>query len=207
MSRRILVISGGEFSPLESASGYDFVLACDRGCDYALRCGIKPDLVLGDFDSMSGGLPEGVTVERFVAEKDDTDTMLAVRYAVEHGYDSIDIRCALGGRLDHALANIQSAVYAASHGLEVSIADERNYLMTMLPGTLRLPRREGWSLSVFAAKDICTGVYIEGCKYPLNDATLTNHFPLGVSNAWKAPEAEIRLGEGLLLIIMSRLQA
>lgn len=73
------IISGGEFAPLDGIEHAACVIACDRGYEYAARCGIKPDLLLGDFDSYTGALPAGVEVLRLPVEKDDTDTMSAVR--------------------------------------------------------------------------------------------------------------------------------
>lgn len=205
MPSRCFIISGGEFCPIEGLAPGDFVIACDRGYEYARRCGVTPDLVVGDFDSYSGSLAGDIPVDRYISEKDDTDTMIAVRYAVEHRFREIVLCCALGARLDHTLANIQSAVFAASHGLDAVLYDRNTVIRTMNPGLLRIPRREGWSLSLFAATDECTGVFIRGAKYPLSNARVTNAFPIGVSNEWRAEEAEIELGSGMLLIVMSRL--
>lgn len=204
MGGKCVVITGGDFSPVPRPAPGDFVIACDLGYEYALRCGLRPDLLIGDFDSYTGALPADIPIERFRAEKDDTDTMIAVRYAIEHGFEEIELRCALGGRLDHTLANLQSMVFAAEHGLTATAGDQTTCIRTMTPGELVLSKREGWSLSVFAAKDLCTGVCIRGAKYPLDNADVTSSFPIGVSNAWKDGEAHISLGSGVLLIVMSR---
>ena len=71
-------------------------------------------------------------------------------------------------------------------------------------GTLRLPRRKGWGLSVFSLTDRCTGVCLRGVKYRLEDAVLTNRVPLGVSNEFAAPEAEISLTQGILMIAQTK---
>lgn len=78
----------------------DFVICCDAGYRLAQRLGVRPDLLLGDFDSYTGALPEDIPVQRYIRDKDDTDTVIAVRYALEHGYDSILLVAATGGRLD-----------------------------------------------------------------------------------------------------------
>ena len=72
-----IIISGGDYSPIGPVRSGDFVIACDKGYEYARREGIVPQLIMGDFDSYGGALPESVPVERFKKEKDDTDTMLA----------------------------------------------------------------------------------------------------------------------------------
>ena len=204
MSESCLIISGGDFSPFEVPAGA-FVIACDRGYDYARSCGVRPDLVVGDFDSYSGEVEPGVPVQKLPVEKDDTDTMSALRYALNRGCREITLVCALGGRLDHLLANLQAAVFAAKQGAALRILGADTEILTLRCGTLRLPRKEGWSLSVFAAENRCWGVSISGAKYELQNAELTNDFPLGVSNEWVADDAEISVREGTLLIVLSRI--
>ncbi len=205
MSQSCLILSGGEFSPFPAPEAGCFVIACDRGYAYARRCGIKPDLALGDFDSYTGPVEEGVPVLRLPAEKDDTDTMSALRLALDRGCSEITLVCALGGRLDHLLANLQAALFAARRGASLRILSADTEILSLREGSLRLPRREGWSLSVFAAEDRCRGVTLRGAKYPLEDAELTNDFPLGVSNEWAAEDAEISVREGTLLVLLCRL--
>lgn len=204
MSDACLIISGGDFSPFTVPAGA-FVIACDRGYAYARSCGVRPDLVVGDFDSYSGEVDAGIPVQRLPVEKDDTDTVSALRYALDRGCREITLVCALGGRLDHLLANLQAAVFAAKQGASLRILGEDTEILPLRQGSLRLPRKEGWSLSVFAAEDRCRGVSIRGAKYELHDAELTNDFPLGVSNEWAADAAEISVREGTLLIVFSRI--
>lgn len=205
MSRSCLIISGGQFSPFPPPAADEYVIACDRGYDYACRCGIAPNLVVGDFDSCDSAVAEGIPVRRLPVEKDDTDTLSALRFALDQGFRDIRLVCALGGRLDHLIANLQAAIFAAVRGAQVRIQAEGTELITLRNGSLRLPRREGYSLSVFAAEGICRGVSIRGAKYPLENAELSLSFPLGVSNEWAGAEAEVQVEEGLLLIVLSRL--
>lgn len=204
MAEKCVIISGGEFTPMGALDPGTFVIACDRGYAYARRCGIRPDLLVSDFDSYTGPVEEGVEIARFRSEKDDTDTVIALRYAIEQGFEAAELYCALGGRLDHSLANIQSMVFAARHGLKVVIKDARAELRVITGGSLCLQRREGWALSLFSLSDACRGVSIRGVKYPLEKALLTNAFPLGVSNEWIADAAEISLEEGTLLVVMAK---
>ena len=128
------IISGGEYSPMDDIKAAEYIIACDRGYSYAKRSGIVPDLLLGDFDSYTGNLPEGAAVERLPREKDDTDTMHAVRRALELGFTRISLYCALGGRLDHLLANLQAASYAAERGVPVH---GREHYRCQVPGRAR----------------------------------------------------------------------
>ena len=204
---RCVVISGGDFSPVPGISPDDFVIACDRGYVYCERLDLRPDLIISDFDSYTGPVDSEIPLNRFVSEKDDTDTMLAVRYAVEHGFHELLLCCALGGRLDHLIANLQSLVFAQKHGLPAILLSEDTEIRTLADGALCVPRREDWSLSVFALDGPCRGVCITGAKYPLANAELLPSFPLGVSNTWAGEEAVISVEEGILLIVLSKIPA
>ena len=97
MADRCVIITGGNEEPIGGVSGA-FVIGCDKGCLYAQKQGIVPDLCVGDFDSYGGPLPEGVKTVRLPSEKDDTDTGYAVKYALGLGFKKITVRCAVGGR-------------------------------------------------------------------------------------------------------------
>lgn len=204
MEKFCAILSGGEFSQPEGIQNADFVIACDRGYAYAKRLGIVPDLFIGDFDSLAESLPESVPALDLPCEKDDTDTMAAVRYAVGKGRRQIVLYCALGGRLDHLLGNLQAAAYAVRQGARVEIRDESNRIWLLQNGKLTLPPLPGYSLSLLAVSDTCKNVSVRGVKYPLEEATLTNSFPIGVSNEWRG-DAQIRVGEGVLMVICSKM--
>lgn len=205
MTKRCIIISGGEYSPITDIKKNDFIIACDHGYDYALKDSIKPNLIIGDFDSFEGDLNTDIPIDRYKSEKDDTDTMIAVKYAVSHDYDEIIIYCALGGRLDHTMGNLQAAAFAANHGLKVMFSSTDNVIYTITNSTLSLNRRNGYSLSLFSLTDTCTQVSAQGVKYPLDNATITNSFPIGVSNEWTDDTAIISVKSGILMVVMSKL--
>ena len=205
MSKQCLIITGGEFAPFAPPEEGEYVIACDRGYEHARRAGIRPDLVVGDLDSCRVELEPDVPLRRLPVEKDDTDTMSALRLALSEGFRDIRLVCALGGRLDHLLANLQALAFAAARGASVRIESPDTEIRTLRDGSLRLPRREGYSLSVFAVDGVCRGLCIRGAKYTLEDAELRPDFPLGASNEWSAEEAEISVQEGTLLIVESRI--
>lgn len=202
--KRCIIISGGCFGPVPERKTGDFVIACDRGYTYCERLGLRPDLFIGDFDSFSGTVAPGVPVERLIPEKDDTDTGHAIRCALDRGFRTLVLACALGGRLDHTLANLQNAAGAAAEGADVTILDETTEITFLTGGTLRLAKRPGWGLSVFSMSDACTGVSLYGVKYKLEDACMTNRFPLGVSNEFEAPEAVIALKQGMMMVMQTK---
>ena len=206
--KRCIIVSGGDFSPAEGLRpGEDFVIACDRGYTYCSRLGLKPDLLISDFDSYAGPVDASVPVNAYASEKDDTDTMLAVRCAIAQGFDEVLFCCALGGRLDHLIANLQALVFARKHSVRASLRSEETEITALMNETALFPRREGWSLSVFAADGPCRGVCIRGAKYPLEDAEILPSFPIGVSNQWAGEQAEIAVKEGILLVVQSRLSS
>ena len=202
-----LIISGGEFAPLPENLEYDYVIACDHGYDHALKLGITPSLIMGDFDSCNTVISavRGIPVETFPVAKDDTDTMLAIKKAISLGYTHIILACALGSRFDHAMANIQSMAYAASHGCACELVGASDYLCTMTPGTRSFPAKENASFSLFSLTDYCHGITISGSAYDCENVTLTASFPLGVSNKWKEPCITVSFAEGILLAVESSL--
>lgn len=198
------IVSGGQFSPLREMERCDYIVACDRGYEYLREAGIRPNLLVGDFDSYEGPLPADIQRLDLPVEKDDTDTMAAIRYAVSHRCKCIYLYCALGGRLDHLLGNLQAAAFAAAHGIRVRIIDEKNEMVVFTDGEITIPEREGYSLSVLALSDRCTGVSIRGVKYELENATVENKFPIGVSNQWRGT-AKIAVERGVLAVIQSKM--
>ncbi|HOO80314.1 MAG TPA: thiamine diphosphokinase [Lachnospiraceae bacterium] len=200
-----LIISGGAYSKIGKPAKGTFVIACDHGYEYAWMDGIVPDLVIGDFDSYQGKLPEDIPVRKLNCEKDDTDTMDAIREALQKGCKNITITCALGLRLDHTFANLQSAAFATMEGATVQIVEASERIYFVKDSSISLDAATGYSLSVFAFSKECVGVSIQGAKYPLDHYHMVNSYPIGVSNEWKEPTVKISVEQGLLMIVLSKL--
>lgn len=204
-----LIITGGEFHELTPTISYDYVIACDKGAAYAKRLGIIPDVILGDFDSYEGAIPDANSVTEVLTypiEKDDTDTMLAIKLALSKGFNHVIIICALGKRMDHLYANIQSLTYIATHDGIGEIISDSEHLRTFTEreGELKIGPKNGYSLSLFSLSDKCEGVTIKGAKYNTDSITFTNDFPLGHGNSVVTKEAVISIKSGVLLIIESK---
>lgn len=204
MSEFCLIISGAPecYFPV-SFTKADFVIACDAGYIHAQRADIVPDVIIGDFDSYLGDLPGGVEIIRTKPEKDDTDTMMALKLAIRRGYRRIMLVGALGGRVDHMLANISLIAFAATKGADLQIVDGHHQIFAVIDGKRRVPRSSWRNLSVFAFDTECTGVTLRGVKYPLEGAVLTNTFALGVSNEFTEDIAEISVESGILIVVLS----
>ncbi len=179
------------------------VICADGGLRYAQCIGVTPDILVGDFDSYKGAVPRGPELHVSRPEKDDTDTMLAVKIAIDRGAEKIVLYGALGARFDHTMANIQTLVYAHEHGCEMVIADSDNEITVQVAGVRSYPERKDWYFSVFALDGEADIEYMRGVKYPLEDYRLSSGFPLGVSNEITAGAAEVSVRSGLLLVVRS----
>lgn len=183
----------------------DYIICADGGYQLAREAGIKPQVLIGDFDSWIGGPPEGsCQVLRVPREKDDTDTMLCIKYAIMEGFHDIIVLGGIGGRFDHTAANLNGLSYGLNHGANVVMVDERNLIAMMENSQLVIQKKEGCKLSLIAYSDQCFQVNISGVKYPLKNALLSNSYPIGVSNEFDGIAAQLSCGKGKLLVILSR---
>ena len=184
----------------------DYVLCADGGWELARSMGVAPDCVIGDFDS--SGEPGDLPTVRVPVEKDDTDTMLCLKRGLAMGFEDFLIVGGFGGRLDHTLANLQALHYAAARHAQARMRDGATWAAAVRNGALRVPADVlgpgRVKLSVFALGDRCSGVTLRGTKYALEDGTLANTFPLGVSNEFAGEEAQIEVRDGALLVVACR---
>ncbi|WP_022778937.1 thiamine diphosphokinase [Butyrivibrio sp. AE3009] len=212
---KCIIISAGHFVPMEIPIGEeDLVIACDAGYLYAEQLGILPDLIVGDFDSLSEAGPAAVRSLQEIAEsdpdrivkldvrKDDTDTIKAVKIAFSKGYRKFMLYGCLGGsRIDHSLANIQTLLFIKHHGGNGYIMEENRIVLIAENETIRFHRGNSGMISVFSVSEISRGVTLRGLMYTMENGELGNDFPLGVSNEFIIDEeAEITVREGTLLI-------
>lgn len=180
----------------------DIVIAADAGITNTEKFNIEPDYIIGDFDSL-GYTPTNKNTVIHPIEKDDTDTMLAVKLGFENGYNNFRIFGGIGGRLDHTFANIQTASYIAeNNGKAVFYGNNESFTVIKNEKICFTKESEG-NISVFALEE-CKNVNINGLYYQLENGCLSPDFPLGVSNKFNNKEATISVEEGKLLIIWSK---
>jgi thiamine pyrophosphokinase len=201
--KRCVIFCGGGFSCLDGAVlETDLVIAADKGLVYTQQLGLQPDLVLGDFDSL-GYVPAGAQVHP--VEKDDTDAMLAARQALEAGCREVILYGSLDGdRVDHTKANFQLLCFLAERGAQGTLVGIHQRATVVKNGSLFLDKNNRGNLSVFCMGDGAHGVSIRGAKYCVEDVTLCDSFPLGVSNSFVGNNVEISVKNGKLLIIWDR---
>jgi thiamine pyrophosphokinase len=206
----------------------DFIVCADGGYRFAREAGIVPDAIVGDFDSCEMPTP-GETDAEIVAlprEKNETDTLACVRFGMSKGYEDFLMIGGLTGRADHTFANIQTLSYLTDLQCTAEIVDGWNrarmldgikknlyqFMNEAEQGTettddwnqLTLPYRKDAYFSVFSYDEVSTGISIRHARYPLEDARLTQSYPIGVSNAFLENEdAEISVRRGRLLIMIS----
>lgn len=181
----------------------DFLICADGGYDAAVRYGLHPDLVIGDFDSMPVAHVSDCEVIRLPVHKDDTDMVVCLREGRKRGYTEFRLAGCVGGRLDHTLSNLQCLYDCALRGESAWMCDGCNRVAVLLPGTYTLPNLAGRKLSLLAYTPEVTGVYLRGTLWPLEDAVLTNRWPLGVSNEITADEAKLSFTSGALIVAYS----
>lgn len=198
-------LSGTDFiNPCEIRKNSGLIICADSGLRIAEKVGITPDLIVGDFDSYTGSLPEGIEIYRSVPEKDDTDTLMAVRIAIERGYDEIRLYGGLGARFDHSYANIQTLVFAYENGCKMTIHDADNILTIRGAGEYEFPLKPDWYFSLFALTEKAVIGELKGVKYPLKAYEMSIAYPIGVSNEITADNAYLRIKSGVVLVIESK---
>ena len=180
----------------------DFIIAADGGLRHTQALGLNPKEIIGDFDSL-GYVPEQGVVHP--VEKDDTDTMLAVRRGLSLGLRRYVIYGGMDGkRLDHTVANFQTLGFLAEHDA-VGFLVGRDYIACAVKnGGLTFPAGAEGDFSVFCLGPDAAGVSIRGLYYQAENVTLTSFFPLGVSNHFTGKEATVTVKNGTILALWER---
>jgi len=200
MSKTCFIVGSGDFTGRGLIKKEnDFVIAADGGYRYLDRIGVKPDLLVGDFDSLDI-VPGNVQIYRFPAEKDDTDMGLAIQKGMELGYSDFSLYAGSGSRNDHFFANIQLLNRFCEKGCTIKMVCPECNIYALKNGEIVLSKDRGTVFSVFSLSDKCLGVTIKNAKYEIENESLSSRFPLGVSNEFLDESAKISVKEGVLLI-------
>ena len=205
---RAFIYTGGTVrteSVTEHPKADDLCIAADQGYHTAKALGERIDLLLGDFDSI-GSVPgdEGMEIQRVPAEKDYTDTQLAVEIALERGADEIIIIGGLSGRLDHTLSTLAILEDLNARGVYCTVTDGQNRVRYMKSTSTLIARSPYKYLSLLAADEVGKGGDIEGGNYPLKKATRRRSHQFAVSNEITGNVAFIAVKKGGVFIIESR---
>ena len=181
----------------------DYVVFCDSGLKHLDGLQVKPSLIVGDFDSH---VNPHLDVETIVlpCEKDDTDTVFAVKEAVKRGFEDFLLVGVVGARLDHTLANTSILLYLDALGKKGRIIDDYSE-MEIVSSEPASVSEEFSYFSLLNITGCAKGITVTGAKYPLQDAEITCEYQYGVSNEVLAGEsATVSVKEGKLLLIKNR---
>ena len=190
----------------------DFVIAVDGGLSYCGILNVEPDLILGDFDSVSE--QEALAIEkleqqiperilRLPCEKDDTDTLAALKEGLKRGYTDFRIYAGTGGRFDHTLANIQCLIYLKNRGATGYLVDGTGMMLIIKNEAVHFQAGLEGYLSLFSLVEESRGITIEGMKYSLEHAVIRNDFPVGISNEFIGEAAAIAVEDGTLVCMIA----
>ena len=211
--KRAILIGAGEKNAERDDLGNseeNVVIALDGGLIFCVENDIIPNYIIGDFDSLpceKQSLLENYPndrVMRLPCEKDDTDMLAAIKFAMKKGISDFVIYGGLGGRLSHTIANIQCLMYLKERGLNGVLVGKNTRAFLLKNETVIFDEGYSGYISVFSYSEKAEGVTLKGLKYELEDAELTAKYPLGVSNELIGKEAQVSVREGVLLLVMDQ---
>ena len=204
MSKSAVIFCGGEYVDPKRIDTDEklFVVCADSGYDNALKAGFSPDIVIGDFDSIQNEIKDA-EIMRLPVHKDETDTQVCVDYLIKNGFEKVYMICALGGRIDHTMANTALLAYGALRGIELTIVCENFYMFPII-GKKEIIGKPGEMFSVFPYGGNCTGVVEKGFEYELDGGTLFFDVPMGISNVLTENTANVEVENGILIAVHYR---
>lgn len=209
MSKRAIVLLAGELPSLPddlTVHDDDLIICADGGFANALHFGIKPHLLLGDMDSIDTqrlgcARAQGIEIVTYPAEKDMTDSDLALETAFSRGCREAVMLGALGGsRLDHGIANVMLLARWRERGLKVLLLHAHNCAQVISDEAIMVHGAQGDYVSLIPLAPEVTGVTTSGLKYPLHEATLRLGSTWGLSNELLGTQAAVRCTSGVLLV-------
>lgn len=205
--RRCVVVGGADINNYEyiktRITENDYVVFCDSGLKHMKALGVTPSLIVGDFDSYNN---PNLDVETIVlpCEKDDTDTVFAVKEAINRGYDEFLLIGVIGARLDHTLGNVSILLYLESLSKKGVIIDDYSEMEIVSEEPAFIDDSYAF-FSLLNITGTAKGVTIRNAKYPLDNAEITCEYQYAVSNEVLSEKtAEVSVQNGKLLLIKDR---
>lgn len=204
---RCIIVGGADINNYdfirESLQSDDYVIFCDSGLKHLASLQVKPSLIVGDFDSHENPHLDTETIV-LPCEKDDTDTVYAMKEAIKRGFDTFLLIGVVGGRLDHTLGNISMLLYLDSHGCKGTIIDDYSEMEIISSAPAYIEDKYEF-FSLLNITGCAKGITIQNAKYPLNDGEITCEYQYGVSNeVLPGKTAIVSVREGKLLLIKDR---
>ncbi|MGO4697066.1 thiamine diphosphokinase [Paenibacillus sp. 2TAB26] len=211
MHPRIVICTGGQLGAwaLAHIKPDDLLIGADSGARFLIKNGRRPDISIGDFDSVSEeDLLEirknsGQTIACDPIDKNYTDTEMAIRLALDLQPTEIILLGALGTRFDHSLANVHLLALSSQQQVKMTIIDDHNKI-SLISDQLNIEQQGYPNVSLLPLSLKVEGITLDGFQYPLTDAELTIGQSLGISNVLVSSTGTISIRKGLLLVIQSR---
>ncbi|WP_192930192.1 thiamine diphosphokinase [Alkaliphilus pronyensis] len=207
---KVLIIANGHISSMDFLESqikqHSYIICADGAAKYLVSLHKRPNLLLGDFDSISKKdmnwmLNEGVKVERYSTRKDKTDTDIALDYAIALNPQLITIVGCMGSRWDHSLGNLMLLNRLLEMGIKGALMDEKN-IATITNSELEVEATDA-NVSIIPLSSCVKGVTLEGMEYPLNNYDISRGSSIGISNRLLSKKGKITVKDGVLLVIIS----
>ncbi len=208
---RGLIISSGNINDYTLLNDLidenDYIVCADGGLDHIMKIDKIPDLILGDFDSISDlGIKyiedNNINIERYSSIKDNTDTELAIKTLIDKGIDKISLIGGSGTRLDHTLANLFLLKKFNKDGITLRMIDDNN-IVNYLVDSIEIKKSEGRFISIIPLNYDGIIVSLRGFKYKLNQKHIEYASTLGVSNEIIEDVGLVKLDKGEALVFES----
>ena len=199
-----VIIGGAGIGNYEQVKTYlhpdDFYIFCDGGLRHLEQLGVRPDLIVGDFDSWEHAKPEAETIV-LPREKDDTDTVYAIKEAIRRGFETFLLIGAAGERLDHTLVNVYALLLLHSAGKKARLLDDYSEMEIIAKNPAYIPDSFPY-FSLLNISGTARGITIENAKYPLENGEITSEYQYATSNeVLPGKTAKVTVKEGRLLLI------
>ena len=183
-------------------------IGADGGTKLFSKLNIKPDLIIGDLDSLNNQeiqqyINKGVEILEYPVEKDETDAELAINYCYENNIKNISFIGGLGGRIDQNLANVFLLEYALQKNIKATFR-EPNLMVGLIGAKRYFKNWKNARLSLLPLDQEVTNVVIKGCKYNLSGKNLYRYHTLGISNLIMSNEAIVQKSSGKLLFVLEK---
>ena len=205
---RALIMSNGEYGVLQWYEGqikqFESVFCTDGAAVKTRALGIIPDVIVGDMDSIHEAdlkymKEKQVEIYQYPAEKDYTDTYLAIELLRDKGIKDITIWGGTGGRLDHTMANIYASISFVREGMSI-VFSEPGLDVHITRRNLKIAGYPGDTVSIFPLGEESARVSLMGFQYPLEEAVLKQELPIGISNILKDEEGYVLVRSGILAV-------
>ncbi len=202
---RCVIISGAPDTDIKEIQSIctddDFIVCADSGYTYAKEADIKPNLIIGDFDSLKEELPSDIEVVKLNAQKDDTDTEHCVMECIRRGFKDFMLLGSVGGRTDHTFANIAILAFLSEYNYNGVARNNGEEIRILKAGTYDMSGKKGLTFSVFPYGCESVNVSYKGALYHLDRYTLTYNVSRGISNIFSDDEAEIKINDGRAILL------